>query len=120
MRPVGVVLEQELGLAPVGRVDCGAASAALRRNAWEEAMTIHAKIEGPILEVTIDRPTAMNALDAAANAELGRIWRRFNDDPVLGVAILTGAGDKAFSAGADLKTLIPAYRKGALGEAEVD
>jgi enoyl-CoA hydratase/carnithine racemase len=83
-------------------------------------MTIRSRIQGPILEVTIDRPEAMNALDAAANAELGRVWRRFNADPALQVAILTGAGDKAFSAGADLKTLIPAYRAGALGEAEVD
>ena len=83
-------------------------------------MTIHTKADGPILEVTIDRPDAMNALDAAANAELGKVWRRFNADSALRVAILTGAGDKAFSAGADLKTLIPAYREGALGRAEVD
>jgi len=86
----------------------------------EGAVTIHARIEGPVLEVTIDRPEAMNALDAATNAELGRTWRSFNDDPALLVAILTGAGDKSFSAGADLKTLIPAYRRGALGEAGVD
>jgi len=83
-------------------------------------MTILAKITGPLLEVTIDRPEAMNALDAAANAELGRVWRHFNEDPALRVAVLTGAGDKAFSAGADLKTLIPSYREGALGQAEVD
>ena len=83
-------------------------------------MTIHVEAKGPILEVTIDRPQAMNALDAAANAELGRAWRRFNSEPALQVAILTGAGDKAFYAGADLKTLIPAYREGALGQAEVD
>ncbi|HSY87987.1 MAG TPA: enoyl-CoA hydratase-related protein, partial [Verrucomicrobiae bacterium] len=83
-------------------------------------MAIIAKVEGPLLEVTIDRPEAMNALDAAANAELGRIWRRFNADAALEVAILTGAGDRAFSAGADLKTLIPAYREGALGQQEVD
>ena len=83
-------------------------------------MTILAKITGPLLEVTIDRPEAMNALDAAANAELGRVWRHFNQDPALRVAVLTGAGDKAFSAGADLKTLIPSYREGALGQAEVD
>ena len=83
-------------------------------------MAIIAKVEGPLLEVTIDRPEAMNALDAAANADLGRIWRRFNADAALQVAILTGAGDRAFSAGADLKTLIPAYREGALGQQEVD
>ena len=83
-------------------------------------MAIIATVTGPLLEVTIDRPEAMNALDAVANAELGRIWRRFNGDSALQVAILTGAGDKAFSAGADLKTLIPSYREGALGRQEVD
>ena len=83
-------------------------------------MAIIATVTGPLLEVTIDRPEAMNALDAAANAELGRIWRRFNGDSALQVAILTGAGDKAFSAGADLKTLIPSYREGALGRQKVD
>ena len=83
-------------------------------------MAIIATVMGPLLEVTIDRPEAMNALDAAANAELGRIWRRFNGDSALQVAILTGSGDKAFSAGADLKTLIPSYREGALGQQTVD
>ena len=83
-------------------------------------MAIIATVTGPLLEVTIDRPEAMNALDVAANAELGRIWRRFNGDSALQVAILTGSGDKAFSAGADLKTLIPSYREGALGRQEVD
>ena len=56
--------------------------------------------------VTIDRPEAMNALDMAHNSELDRVWAEFRDDDDLWVAILTGAGDKAFSAGADLKTLI--------------
>src|SRR5258708_6100235 len=83
-------------------------------------MTIHAEADGPILEVTIDRPKAMNALDAGDNAELRKVWRYFNTDPALYVAILTGAGDQAFSAGADLKTLTPAYRQGALGQAEFD
>jgi enoyl-CoA hydratase/carnithine racemase len=77
-------------------------------------MAIITTVNGPLLEIVIDRPEAMNALDALANADLGRIWHRFRDDPALHVAILTGAGDKAFCAGADLKTLIPAYREGAL------
>ncbi len=83
-------------------------------------MAIIAAAAGPILEVTISRPEAMNALDAEANRELAGVWRRFVEDPALHVAILTGAGDRAFSAGADLKTLIPAYRSGALGGGEVD
>ena len=72
-------------------------------------MTIVTRTDGATLEITMDRPRAMNCLDAEANAELHRTWHRFNADPSLHVAILTGAGDKAFSAGADLKTLIPAY-----------
>ena len=64
--------------------------------------------------VTIDRPEAMNALDMAHNSELDRVWAEFRDDDDLWVAILTGAGDKAFSAGADLKTLIPAQGAGVM------
>ena len=71
------------------------------------------------MEIIIDRPEAMNALDALANGELGRIWQRFRDDPALHVAILTGSGDKAFCAGADLKTLIPAYHKEAVRGGDV-
>ena len=74
-------------------------------------MPIRTATQGSILEVTIDRPEAMNALDAPANRELGDTWKRFAAAPDLHVAILTGAGDKAFCAGADLKTLIPAFAR---------
>ena len=57
---------------------------------------------GPILEVTLDRPKA-NAIDAAASRRMGELFCRFRDDPDLRVAILTGAGEKFFSAGWDLK-----------------
>jgi len=53
--------------------------------------------------VTINRPEVMNALHPPAHAELIQVWSDFIDDPELWVAILTGAGDRAFSAGADLK-----------------
>ena len=56
-----------------------------------------------ILTVTINRPEARNALNTDANFELGRIFDAFEADPDLHVAILTGAGDKAFCAGADLR-----------------
>ncbi len=58
--------------------------------------------DGRVLEVTINRPAARNALDPAANAELDEIFDAYFADPDLWVAILTGAGDKAFSAGNDL------------------
>jgi enoyl-CoA hydratase/carnithine racemase len=64
-----------------------------------------AKVEtqGRVMIVTLDRPQARNALHAEANFELGRVFDAFDADPDLWVAIVTGAGDKAFCAGADLK-----------------
>ena len=77
-------------------------------------MSIRFEREGRLAWVTIDRPEAMNALDMAHNEELNRVWAEFRDDDGLWVAILTGAGNKAFSAGADLKTLIPAQGEGVM------
>ena len=56
-----------------------------------------------IATVTINRPEALNALHPPANQELRQIWEDFRDDPEVWVAVLTGAGDRAFSAGNDLK-----------------
>jgi crotonobetainyl-CoA hydratase len=56
-----------------------------------------------VAHVTIDRPEVMNALHPPAHAELSQVWADFAEDPDLWVAILTGAGRRAFSAGADLK-----------------
>jgi crotonobetainyl-CoA hydratase len=56
----------------------------------------------PILEVAIDRPKA-NAIDAATSRLMGEVFTAFRDDPTYRVAILTGAGDRFFSAGWDLK-----------------
>ena len=62
---------------------------------------IRAVADGPVLEVTIDRPKA-NAIDAATSRELSRVFAAFRDDSDLRVAIITGAGDRFFSAGWDL------------------
>ena len=59
--------------------------------------------QGRIAIVTINRPERMNALHPAANLELHEIWNDFEGDPEVWVGILTGAGDKAFSAGNDLR-----------------
>jgi acetyl-CoA C-acetyltransferase len=59
--------------------------------------------EGPVTIVTIDRPDSMNALHPPANAELAQIFDEFEADSEQWVAILTGAGDSAFSSGNDLK-----------------
>jgi crotonobetainyl-CoA hydratase len=58
--------------------------------------------DGPILEVTIDRPKA-NAIDLKASRRLNEIVSSFRDDPELRIAIITGAGDRFFSPGWDLK-----------------
>ena len=59
--------------------------------------------EGHLLLVTIDRPAVLNALHPPANHELAVVFDEFAADPELWIAILTGAGDPAFSAGNDLK-----------------
>ena len=59
--------------------------------------------KGRIAVVTINRPERMNALHPPANFELHEIWSDFERDPELWIGILTGAGDKAFSAGNDLR-----------------
>ena len=58
--------------------------------------------EGHILEVTLDRPKA-NAIDLQTSRVMGETFRAFRDDPELRVAILTGAGEKFFCPGWDLK-----------------
>src|ERR671935_2539537 len=57
---------------------------------------------GPVLEVVLDRPPA-NAIDAATSRVMGECFASFRDDPQLRVAIVTGSGEKFFSAGWDLK-----------------
>ena len=59
--------------------------------------------DGRILIVTINRPERMNALHWKGNAELASVFDDYASDPALWVAIITGAGDRAFSAGNDLK-----------------
>jgi enoyl-CoA hydratase/carnithine racemase len=59
--------------------------------------------EGRLMIVTINRPDVMNSLHPAANFELEAAFNDFAADPDMWVAILTGAGEKAFSAGNDLK-----------------
>mgnify|MGYP001388255063 CR=1 FL=1 len=71
-------------------------------------MPIHYDVDGRVARITIDRPEALNALDPEHNDALGDAFNRFRDDADIWIAIVTGAGDRAFSAGADLKALIPA------------
>jgi len=63
---------------------------------------INTVTRGTVLEVTIDRPKA-NAIDLAASRRLNEVFSAFRDDPALRVAIVTGAGERFFSPGWDLK-----------------
>jgi enoyl-CoA hydratase/carnithine racemase len=63
--------------------------------------------EGQIAIITINRPEAMNALGMEVRKGLNEAFIDFRNDPNVWVAILTGAGDRAFSAGADIKEFRP-------------
>lgn len=68
--------------------------------------------EGHLSIITINRPELMNALHPQSNAELQEVFDEFDADPDQWVAILTGAGAKAFSAGNDLKYMSMAMMRG--------
>lgn len=70
-------------------------------------MSIDTERDGDILTIIFNRPAARNALDVEAMRQLNEALRWFRDDSSLVVAILTGAGEKAFCAGADLKRTSP-------------
>ena len=59
--------------------------------------------KGPLAYVTINRPERLNACDGETYRMLTEVWREFRDDPALRVGILTGAGDRAFCVGTDVK-----------------
>ncbi|MEI2416533.1 enoyl-CoA hydratase-related protein [Orrella sp. JC864] len=70
-------------------------------------MSIERTAEAGILTITINRPEKMNALDPASMVALRDALKGFDADPSLQVAILTGAGERAFCAGADLTRTLP-------------
>jgi E-phenylitaconyl-CoA hydratase len=70
-------------------------------------MSIETERHGRTLLVRINRPEALNALEAESMIALNDALRGFRDDPDLYVAVLTGAGQRAFCTGADLKRTLP-------------
>src|SRR6516225_9507142 len=66
-------------------------------------MPIRFTLADHVARVTIDRPDVLNAIDAASERELQAVWERIETDPQVRVVVLTGAGERAFSAGADMK-----------------
>jgi len=70
-----------------------------------DAVLFDARADG-IAVITLNRPETRNALGKDIRDGLFRAWERFEGDPALRIAILTGAGDKAFCAGGDLKEMV--------------
>ena len=66
---------------------------------------IRVERDGAIAVLTVDRPKALNALTQATLAEITQAVRDLDRDPGVGVVIVTGAGEKAFVAGADIKEM---------------
>ncbi|UCE85345.1 MAG: enoyl-CoA hydratase/isomerase family protein [Deltaproteobacteria bacterium] len=58
---------------------------------------------GHVAVLTLNRPERMNAFDSAMRAELPLAWQEISDDPEIRVVVLTGAGERAFCAGMDLR-----------------
>ena len=76
--------------------------------------------EGKIAVITIDRLEAMNSLSFQAMEELANAWLRFKDDAEAWVAIVTGAGDKAFCTGLDLKDTISLSEGATIPERQIN
>ncbi len=70
-------------------------------------MAIDYKKEGRIAIFTINRPEALNAMNVEALRELHQVMVEFRDDDELWIGIVTGSGEKAFCAGADIKNMLP-------------
>jgi E-phenylitaconyl-CoA hydratase len=71
-------------------------------------MAIDFSLDDHVATITINRPERMNAMDTEHYNALSEAWVRVRDDPDVRVAIITGAGEKSFSAGADLKSFVGA------------
>src|SRR6516162_10469139 len=68
-------------------------------------MSIRLEIANSVARVTIDRPEVLNALDADAEQALEAIWQQLEADRDVRAVVLTGAGERAFCAGADMKSV---------------
>jgi E-phenylitaconyl-CoA hydratase len=71
-------------------------------------MSIDVSVNDGICTIVINRPERMNAMDAEHYKGLSQAWMRVRDDAEIRCAIITGAGDRSFSAGADIKSFLTA------------
>ena len=74
-------------------------------------MKVIYEVRDKIARITLNRPEVMNAMDAEVYAQLSKAWEDVRDNPDVWIAVITGAGERAFTAGADLKSLIPQRRE---------
>lgn len=73
--------------------------------ALEDLQHVDYQKEGRVATITLDRPEVLNAMGTVMHAELAAVWQDLEADPDVWVGVLTGAGDRAFSVGQDLKEL---------------
>ena len=71
-------------------------------------MSVDFAVADAIATITLNRPERLNAMDAAHYQALSDAWTRVRDDPAIRVAVITGAGERSFTTGADLKSFIGA------------
>ncbi|HEX4326117.1 MAG TPA: enoyl-CoA hydratase/isomerase family protein [Burkholderiales bacterium] len=70
-------------------------------------MAIDFEVSEGIALITINRPERLNAMDVEHYELLSQAWQRVRDDSAIRVAVVTGAGEKSFTTGADLKSFVP-------------
>ncbi len=70
-------------------------------------MALEIVVQDHVATLTLNRPEAMNSIDPEMREQLHAAWRRIKEDDDIRVAILTGAGEKAFCTGSDLKKTMP-------------
>ena len=75
-------------------------------------MTVHYEIVEHVARVTIDRPELLNAVDQATEDEMQRIWREIEGRSDIWCVVLTGAGERCFSSGADVQEAVKSGRSG--------
>jgi E-phenylitaconyl-CoA hydratase len=69
-------------------------------------MPVDFEIDDGVALITLNRPERLNAMDADAYRQLSEAWTRVRDDGDIRVAVVTGAGEKSFTTGADLKSFV--------------
>ena len=75
--------------------------------------TVEVEVANHVATILLNRPQAMNSVDPEMRALLHETWQRVRDDDEIRVAIITGAGDKAFCTGSDLKKTMPTQESAA-------